>query len=340
MRCIIPAAGAGTRLRPHTHTKPKALLTLANKPIISHIMDDVLDAGINDFVIIVGYEKEKLIAYVETNYETVCSVKFIEQNKRCGLGHAIYLAGDYLDGDPVLIVLGDSLYEKPFRAMITDFNQYPELVGAITVRSVPDPQNYGIAVTQEGSNLIERLEEKPRNPKSSNAITGVYFIRNSLALKECLKELVKQNQRGTGGELQLTDALQMMITRGFPFGSVDSGQWFDCGRKEALLGAHEYVLNKNRQSSIDSEVDNTIIIPPVAIDSDCQIVNSIIGPYVSIAKGTEVNRGIISSSIVGMFSKLRNVSIHDSVIGDEVRMVGGLSDLNIGDHSSISFYNS
>jgi glucose-1-phosphate thymidylyltransferase len=340
MRCIIPAAGAGTRLRPHTHTKPKALLTLANKPIISHIMDNVLDAGINEFVIIVGYEKEKLISYVEANYDTMCSVKFIEQSERRGLGHAIYLASAYLDGTPVLIALGDSLYEKPFSRMVDDFNQYPELVGAITVKAVPDPQNYGIVVTQEGTNVIERLEEKPKIPSSSNAITGVYLIRNSLPLKEALQELVTKDQTGAGGELQLTDALQLMIAQGFSLGSLDSGQWFDCGRKEALLGAHEYVLNKSGGSSIASKLDNTIIIPPVAIDVDCQIVNSIIGPYVSIAKGTEVNRGIVSSSIVGMFSMLRNVSIHDSVVGDEVEMVGGLSDLNIGDHSSISFNNS
>lgn len=340
MRCIIPAAGAGTRLRPHTHTKPKTLLTLANKPIISHIMDGVLDAGINEFVIIVGYEKEKLITYVETNYDTVCSVSFIEQKERRGLGHAIYIASDYLDGSPVLIALGDSLYEKPFSRMVDDFNQYPELVGAITVKSVPNPQNYGIVVTQEGTNLIERLEEKPKNPSSSNAITGVYILRNSLVLKESLQELVAQNQTGTGGEIQLTDALQLMVNKGFPLGSLDSGHWFDCGRKEALLGAHEYVLNKRGGSSIASKLDNTIVIPPVAIDADCQIENSIIGPYVSIGKGTEVKRVIVSNSIIGIFSKLRNVSIHDSVIGDEVEMVGGLSDLNIGDHSTISFNHS
>ena len=337
MRCIIPAAGRGTRLRPHTHTKPKALLSLGNKPIISHILDSVVEVKATDIIIIVGYEKNQIIDYVTSNYENSCNLTFIEQKERKGLGHAIFLAGEYLDGEPVLITLGDSLYENPFSKMLDEFNKYQDWAGAITIKSVSNPQAYGIVNTYENSNQIESLEEKPKSPRSSKAITGVYIIRDSVSLKKSLEELVAKNQFGTGGEIQLTDALQIMVNKGNVLGTIDSGRWFDCGRKEALLAAHEFVLSKMSKSVIASESDNTIMIDPVAIQSDCEISNSIIGPYVSIDKGTIIERSIISSSIIGIKSHIKNASIDSSLVGDRVELVGGLSDLDIGDHSRIKY---
>ncbi len=337
MRCIIPAAGRGTRLRPHTHTKPKALLSLGNKPIISYILDGILEAKINDIVIIVGYEKEKLIDYVNLTYKDKCNITFVDQKQRKGLGHAIYSVNEFLDDEPVLIALGDSLYENSFSFMIDEFNKFSNLSGMITVKSVSNPEAYGNVIIEEGSNYIKNLEEKPLNPKSSLAITGVYLIRDTLSLRDILSDMVKSNHLGAGGEIQLTDALQIMIEKGAKLGIIDSGRWFDCGRKAALLAAHEYVLNKIGGSSISSELQNSIIIPPVAIQSDCEISHSIIGPYVSIDTGCIIERGIISASIIGMYSTIKNASIHDSLIGDKIELIGGLSDLNIGDHSKIQF---
>ncbi|MHA2304829.1 MAG: nucleotidyltransferase family protein [Candidatus Hodarchaeales archaeon] len=162
MRCIVPAAGRGTRLRPHTHTKPKALLSLGNKPIISHILDSVVEAEIKDIIIIVGYEKKQIIDYVTLNYGSSCNLTFIEQKERKGLGHAIFSAKEFLDGEPVLIALGDSLYEKSFSEMIAEFNSNQDWVGAITVKSVSNPRAYGIVNTHENSKQIKFLEEKPK----------------------------------------------------------------------------------------------------------------------------------------------------------------------------------
>ena len=338
MRCIIPAAGKGTRLRPQTHTKPKALLSLGNKPIISHIMDNIIEAKIKDFIIIVGYEKDKLINYIESNYEKTCKYTFIEQKNRRGLGHAIHSAAEFLDGEPVLIALGDSLYENSYSLMIDEYNRFANWTGAITVKSVSNPQAYGIITTHDNSKKVKQLIEKPKNPTSSLAITGVYIIRDSLELKYALKELVNSNNIGIGGELQLTDALQIMVNKGLVLGTIDSGRWFDCGKKEDLLAAHTYVLSKSETSSIDSELNNTITIPPIAIQVDCHISNSIIGPYVSIDKGTVVEKSILSSSIIGSGSRIFNVSIHDSLIGDKVELIGRGYDLNIGDHSRVQFF--
>ncbi len=338
MRCIIPAAGRGTRLRPHTNTKPKVLLSLGNKPIISYILDSVIEANINDIVLVVGHEKDQLIDYVNSNYGDSCKFSFVEQKTRKGLGHAIFSAAEYLNGEPVLIALGDSLYENSFSQILEKFNEFPDWMGAITVKSVQNPQAYGIVVTHENSNSVKALEEKPKNPTSSLAITGIYLIRNSQELKDALIELISSGQTSAGGEFQLTDALQIMVKKGLVLGTIDSGRWFDCGRKEALLAAHSYVLNKSGGSSIESELNNTIAISPISIQKDCRISNSIIGPYVSIDKGTVVDKSIISSSIIGCNSQIKNTSIHDSIIGDKVELIGRGYDMNIGDHSKVQLF--
>ncbi|MFX0170371.1 MAG: sugar phosphate nucleotidyltransferase [Candidatus Hodarchaeota archaeon] len=337
MRCIIPAAGQGTRLRPHTHTKPKALLTLGNKPLISYILDNVVKANISDIIIIVGYERDKLTDFVKSNYGETCNLTFIEQKNRLGLGHAIYSAVDYLDGEPVLIVLGDCLYEKSFAQMLEDFSNFPDWIGAITIKSVPNPQAYGVVITHEDSYTVKHLEEKPKKPTSSKAITGIYMIRDSKLLRSALEEIITTKKFGSGGEFQLTDALQIMVNKGLTLGTLESGRWFDCGRKEALLAAHKYVLSQNQMSSIKSNLNNSIIIEPVVIQSDCYISNSVIGPYVSIDRGTIIERSIISNSIIGIHSHIENAGIADSLIGDKVRFIGQLYDLNVGDHSKVKF---
>ncbi len=335
MRCIIPAAGRGTRLRPHTHTKPKALLQLGNLPIIAHILNRILDAGITDIILIVGFEKEKVKNYLKTHYSDRCEFTFVEQEERRGLGHAIYLASDFLDDEPVLIALGDSIYENSFVQMVQQFNQHVSWDGALTVKEVPNPQAYGVVITDPDSSIILQMVEKPEKTVSNKAITGVYMIRDSPSLQNALETLVKADTVGVGGEIQLTDALQIMVDKGLSIGTIDSGKWFDCGKKQSLLEANEFVISSNGKSEILCEMENSIVIHPVAIQADCRIVNSIIGPYVSIDRGTTISRGIISSSIIGTRTNVENVNLHESVIGDEVKLRGGLNNFDIGDQSDI-----
>ncbi len=336
MKCIIPAAGIGTRLRPHTHTKPKVLLSLGNKPIISHILNNVIDAGIKEIIVIVGYKKDLLVNFLESEYGKICNLKFIEQKERKGLGHAIYLAAEFLDGEPVLITLGDSIYENSFSNMIEKYNQFPSWEGAITVKSVSNPQAYGIVNVNKNSDTVKSLDEKPKIPQSTLAITGVYIIRDSTNLKNALTELVTSGKLGVGGEFQLTDALQIMIDKGMVLGIIDSGNWFDCGRKKSLLAANRYVLSKNKHMNINSRLKNSIIIPPVAIQEGCKISNSIIGPYVSVDRETRIDHSIIESTIIGYNSFLETTKLKDSFIGDSVKLIGQGNELNIGDHSKIN----
>ncbi len=339
MKCIIPAAGKGTRLQPHTLNKPKALLRLGNRPIIAHIVDRVLEANISDIIIIVGYEKEKLKDYLLKQYSEKCNFTFIEQKERRGLGHAVYLATEHLDGEPALITLGDSLYENSYLSMLQEYQKRSDWDGVLTVRDVVNPQSYGIVIPKPNSSVIKEMVEKPQTPLSNKAITGVYMIRNSKILQKILQEIVETNSIGAGGEIQLTDALQRMIKRGFTLGIIDSGVWFDCGNKDSLLKGNQFVLSSLQDSVIRSEINNSVIIPPVAIEKGCFISDSIIGPNVSIAQDTTITRGIISSSIIGSSSVIANVNIENSIIGNGVSVKGEIRELNIGDNRKIQVSN-
>jgi glucose-1-phosphate thymidylyltransferase len=335
VKCIIPAAGKGIRLLPHTQNKPKALLHLGNKPIIAHILESIIEANISDIIIIVGYEKEKLMDFLITHYSEKCNLTFIEQEERRGLGHAIYLASKYLDGEPTIITLGDSLYENSYLSMLKKYNKNNSWDGVLTIREVPNPQSYGIVVTGPNSSIIESMVEKPQTPTSNKAITGVYMIRNTKILHNYLKAIVDTNSTGVGGEIQLTDALQMMIENGYTLGVIDSGVWFDCGNKESLLEGNRFVLSSLKKSIIKSELTDSIIIHPVTIESGCTISNSVVGPNSSIAKDTIVNWGIISSSIIGSGSVIKNAILNNSIIGNETSVEGKLHDINIGDNKVI-----
>jgi len=221
--------------------------------------------------------------------------------------------------------------------MLQIFENFPSWAGALTVKEVSNPQAYGVVITKPNSPIAIRLEEKPQVPKSNKAITGIYMIRNSINLKKALNDIVASDSKGAGGEIQLTDVLQHMIDDGSILGTINSGLWFDCGKKESLLEANKFILSKNEESEIYSKTENSIIIHPVAIQENCHISNSIIGPHVSIAAGTTIRRGILSSSIIGNRTSIENVNLNDSIIGDEVKLVGGLSDFNIGDNSNIQF---
>jgi glucose-1-phosphate thymidylyltransferase len=203
MRAIIPVAGVGSRLRPHTYSVPKVLLNVAGKPIIGHILDKIIEAGFDEATIIVGYLGEMVKEYVLKNYKI--KFDFVEQEERLGLGHAIYLARHTFSNDPILIILGDTIFDVDIKSMIA--NQQTQ----IGVKYVDDPRRFGVTETLDGN--IVHLVEKPENPKSHLAIVGLYYITQPQILVECLEEMIKNDTR-TKDEFQLTDALQMMIERG------------------------------------------------------------------------------------------------------------------------------
>ena len=327
MKAIIPVAGAGTKLRPHTYTQPKALIPLAGKTILSINVDQMHEAGINDFIFIVGYLGEKIQDYITTKYPHL-NCHFIYQNIRKGTAHAIDLAKQLVGEDEVFIVLGDTICEYDIAEVL---NSPYSMLG---VKKVDDPRSFGVAeIDDEG--FISRVVEKPSIPKSNMALVGLYKIKDTSYLFKCLNNIITNNIKSYN-EFNLTDALECMIQAGDKFKSFKVQNWFDCGKKESLLKSNAILLKKFGGTIAESNsFENTIFIPPVSIGEGCDIKNSIIGPNVAMGDNTVVIYSIVTDSIVGSYSKLYDVVLDDSLIGSDTEIRGERRSLNIGDNTEI-----
>ncbi len=327
MKVIIPVAGAGTKLRPHTYTQPKALIPLAGKTILSIIVDQLKDAGLTDFIFIIGYLGDKIRDYVETNYPDL-NAHFVTQNDRHGTGHAIELTKELVGDDEVFIVLGDTIAEYDINSMLQSEGS------VLAVKKVDDPRNFGVAEVDENA-VITRVVEKPAIPKSNMALVGIYKVKETSVLFTCLKKVEDERIRSYD-EFSLTDALECMIQKGILFSPLKVSDWFDCGRKESLIASNAILLKKfGNQLAVTNQQTNTIIIPPVSIGNGCIIANSVIGPNVAIGDHTTISHGIIKDSIIGAYSNLYEIVLNNSLIGSDAEVKGVSRNLNIGDNTAI-----
>ncbi|MBC8034042.1 MAG: NTP transferase domain-containing protein [Chitinophagaceae bacterium] len=327
MKAIIPVAGAGTKLRPHTYTQPKALIPLAGKTILGIIIDQLNEAGINEFIFIVGYLGDKIQDYVQEKYPDLIT-HFVQQNERHGIGHAILLTQHIVGEDEVFIVLGDSICEYDVKEVLDNNHS------VLGVKKVDDPREFGVAeLNEEG--YISRVVEKPHIPKSNMALVGIYRIKETKFLFDCLENNIA-NKLMSFGEYNLTDAIECMIKRGARIKPYKVQNWFDCGKKESLLKTNATLLKKFGHSiSDDRQLLNTIIIPPVSIAAGCDISNSIIGPNVAIGEKVKISYSIIKDAIIGAYSDLQDIVLTQSLIGSDTEVKGESRTLNIGDNTEI-----
>lgn len=330
MKIIIPVAGIGSKLRPHTHTQPKALVPVAGKPILSHIVDYLVDGGFNDFVFIIGYLGDKIESFIRTKYPRL-NASFIIQEPREGTGHAVWLTRDLLKADEeLLIVLGDTIIDFDLQELV----QMP--YSALGVQKVDDPRQFGVAEIDSGG-FITRLEEKPTIPKSNQALVGIYKIKNAGKLIEALDHIIKNNLRHLG-EFHLTYGIQHLIDHGEKVTTFKVGNWFDCGSKANLLETNSVLLKRIPASAQKQYTfPNTIILPPVSIADHCDIRDSIIGPHVSIGENAIVRHSIVSDSIIGAYAQLETAILHQSIVGSDAYLKGLSQSLNIGDSTEIDF---
>lgn len=327
MKAIIPVAGAGTKLRPHTYTQPKALIPLAGKTVLSIIVDQLKNAGINEFIFIVGYLGEKIQDYVKATYPFL-NAHFVHQNDRQGIGHALRLTREIVAGDEMMIVLGDTITEYDVEGILK--SEYSML----GLKKVDDPRAFGVAETDENG-FVTHVIEKPHIPKSNMALVGVYKIKESDMLFECLDTNISQGLK-THGEYNITDALDCMIKKGARIKSFKVESWFDCGKRDTLLESNSTLLKKFGGSIMSSQAyENTVIIQPVRIGSGCDIRNSIIGPNVTIGERTTIDSSIIKNSIIGSYSNLFDIVLDYSIIGSDTGIRGETRTLNIGDNTDI-----
>jgi glucose-1-phosphate thymidylyltransferase len=301
------------------------LIHVAGKPILGHILDELKHVGVTEVVLVVGYMGDMVIDYVKKNYDF--QVNFVHQEELLGLGHAILLTKEFFDEEPVMIVLGDTIFKADFKAVLKGDSSY------IGVKEVADPRRFGVVELSEGR--IRNFIEKPEVPPSNLAIVGLYYLRNTRLLFQCLDNLVKEGKR-TAGEFQLTDALQMMLKQGEEMRTFLVEGWYDCGKPETLLETNRRLLAVCSKLSPEVKKHN-IILEPVYIAESAKVDSSVIGPYVSIAEGSVVQRSVIRNTIVNENAVVKNILLDESLVGQGALVNGRMNRLNVGDSSQLDF---
>jgi len=323
MKAIIPVAGIGTRLRPHTHTVPKALVQVAGKPILGHILDQLVPLGVRDVVLVTGYMGDRVEDYIASAYPDLTPC-YVRQDELRGLGHAIWLTRECATDGPAIIVLGDTVVTADFPALLRGSHT---LIG---VKEVEEPKLFGV-VEVDGDRVVS-LVEKPDVPPSNLAIVGLYYFVNSRLLFECLDEVIRSDIR-TKGEYQLTDALKLMLERGEDMRTFPVEGWHDCGRPETLLETNRFLLSRSAANHV--EIPGCIIVPPVSIDPTAVIERSVVGPYVSVAAGSTIRGSIVRDSILNANARVEWSLLDQSLIGENALVRGSFQRLNVGDSSEI-----
>jgi glucose-1-phosphate thymidylyltransferase len=324
MRAIIPAAGFGSRLKPHTYAHPKVLLNVGGQPILGHIIDKLLLHNITKVTFVVGYLGEKIVEFVKENYPQL-DAHFVNQEIALGLGHAIQMAVPTFDDEEIFIILGDTIFD-------VDLNQvFSKKQSSLGVKTVDDPSRFGVAVCEEGK--IIKLVEKPKELISKLALVGLYYITDSKLLVESLDDLFTKEIK-TRDEYQLTDALQIMIEKGHVFNTFQVDGWYDCGKPETLLSTNKFLLTK---SGTNRRIENVAIIDPVYISESAVVKNCVLGPFTTISENCEVSCSIIRNSIISPSARIKNVILEDSIIGSNALVKSNYKKLNTGDSSEIEF---
>jgi glucose-1-phosphate thymidylyltransferase len=323
LKVIIPVAGMGSRLRPHTFTIPKVLLNVAGKPILGHILDYLQAAELREVALVVGAMGDLIANYVRENYRL--EARFVTQTEPLGLGHAISLALTPEDSE-ILIILGDTIFDFDLTSVLQTASS------AIGVKEVPDPRRFGV-VEVEGDRVI-RLVEKPDKPKSNLVIAGIYLLRNAPALSRAAQMLFKRNLT-TRGEYQLTDALQLMIEEGEEIRTFLVNGWYDCGKVDTLLETQRYLLGKDPECRNPIPRPRAVLVPPVYVHPSAIIENAVIGPYVTVAENAVVKDAMVRNSILGQGAEVRAALVEASLVGNNAEIVGQFQRFNVGDSSEI-----
>lgn len=334
MRIIVPMAGMGKRMRPHTLTTPKPLLPIAGKPIVQRLVEDiskVCGEPVEEVAYIIGRfgaEAEKQLVAVANSLGAKGSIYY--QDEPLGTAHAIMCAKESLDG-PVVVAFADTL----FRA---DFTLDASLDGVIWTKAVEDPRQFGV-VKKNAEGFITDFVEKPQEFVSNEAIIGIYFFRDGAYLRSELQYLLDNDIREKG-EYQLTNALENMKQKGSKFRSGTVNEWMDCGNKDVTVETNGKILSfvheEEQLISPDAVLENATVIPPCFIGAGAVVRNSTIGPRVSLGKGTEVNQSTLQDCLVGENSKLENVRLTNSMVGNHVAFNGSFTSVSLGDFNQLN----
>ncbi len=313
-KAVILAAGKGTRLRPHTHTLPKPMIKLANKPLLEIIINYLKAGGIKDICIVVGYKKEDIMSYFGDGNELGVKITYVEQKERRGIAHAVKFAKPFVGEDPFLLYLGDNLVFTPMDDILKKYYESGADV-LLNLVKVSDPERFGVPSFNKNGEIV-RLIEKPKNPPSNFAVIGVYVFK----YPKKLFEIIEKQKPSARGEYEITDAIQALMDGGDKVLGFEAEHWFDTGKVEEFLDANERIMREHARRGVRGQVHgkNVKIIGDVEIDEGT-IINSnvrIVGPCV-IGKNCVIGPRVrISNTTIGNETFIQKTNLEKSIVGD------------------------
>lgn len=325
MKIILPVAGKGTRLRPHTHTRAKSLVQVAGKTVLEHIISRLLPLEPDEFIFITDENGGQVESFMHKKFPHLpCT--YTVQKERLGPAHAVALATPRINpGDDVLVVFNDTIF-------VTDLTRIPRLTaecdGLIYSKEVEDYQRFGVNVLKDG--FIVDMVEKPDTPVSKLAQVGLYYLKDGPLFMRYIEETIAAGET-VKGEYYLPSVFMRMIRDGLKFCAPEIDAWLDCGKPETLLETNRYLLRGRHHCH--GQILNSVLIEPVHISEGATVRNSILGPNVSVASGCVIEESVIRNSIINADSEVKDMLLDATLLGDSVRLVGAPQRMNIGDHS-------
>lgn len=329
LKIVIPMAGLGSRLRPHTWSKPKPLVPLAGGTVLDHLMNmfkTITDIDKAEYILILSPNQGNQIQeFISRNYPHK-KVKFVVQPEMKGQSDALWQARTHLKGR-MIMVFSDTLIENTYEFLTTDGSD-----AIAWVKAVPDPRRFGVAEVNS-SGFVTRLIEKPRDMDNNLAVVGFYYFREGEALVTAIEEQIERNV-SLKGEFFLTDAINILIEKGVKMRIENVTHWLDAGTPEALMDTNRFLLENGRSNTeLAREFEDAVIIPPVNIHPEARISGSIIGPHVSIGAGSVIQDSILRDSVVGLSTHITSSQLESSLLGNQVVVNGQIGKFNLGDHS-------
>lgn len=327
MKIILPVAGKGTRLRPHTHTKAKSLVQVAGKTVLQHIVERLLELEPQEYIFITDENGSQIQAFMQEKFPGLkCS--YVVQQERLGPAHAVALAAPHIEsGDDVLVVFNDTIF-------VADLTRIPELCadcdGLIYSKEVEDYQRFGVNVL-DGEYIVDMVE-KPDTPVSKLAQVGLYYLKDAMQFMNYLEKSIAEGDK-VKGEFYLPAVFMRMIGEGRNFRAPEIDAWLDCGKPETLLETNRYLLRGRHHNH--GKIHNSVLIEPVHLAPGVEVNNSILGPNVSVAANSRIENSIVRESIINTDSEVRDMLLEQTLLGDSVRLIGAPRRMSIGDHSQI-----
>jgi len=332
MKLIVPMAGRGTRVRPHSHVTPKPLLSVKGRSIVERIVDTfarVLPQVPDEGIFVLGPDfgqdiRDQLTALCE---ERDMEAHFPVQEEALGTAHAVGCAEEHLEGDGV-VVFADTLFQ------IDDAVTFGDADVVAFVREVDDPSRFGVAVRK--GKEVTRLVEKPDEPISNEALIGIYYVKELADLKTEIDDLIENDMRGKGGEYQLTDAFDRRLQKGDVFTTASVDAWMDCGTIPALLETTSRILDRESDDLRHGTVTDSVLHEPVYVGPGATIKGSVVGPHVSVEAGATVENTVVRDSIVFQEAQIKSAVLRKSVVGRHAAIKQKQQSLNVGDHSQMN----